>query len=314
MRLERDWSLSANALAQGVEDVGTRGLFFAAEGVAKHVETNASEILNLEIGPKPVKHQADGGSDLCIGGHSMAGGGISVIIPAYNVDGFIADAFSSVAAQTRPVHEILVIDDGSTDNTSAWLRNMARKDGRIRVLTSDRLGPSGARNVGLRAAAEPIIAFLDADDAWPPYKIERQMERLSAADRPDLVSGLIQRFHRFEFGTSGPGKPADTMVHVNLGACLFRRGVFDVVGPFDESLSYCEDVDLMFRVRENGLKVAIMREVTLYYRVRPGSLTQTQTTQDQGRGALKALRLSIGRRRRIGCTADLPLFTALIEE
>jgi len=244
----------------------------------------------------------------------MAGDGISVIIPAYNVDGFIAEAFYSIAAQTRPVQEILVIDDGSTDNTSARLRGMARKDGRIRVLSSDRLGPGGARNVGLRAAAQPIIAFLDADDAWPPYKIERQMERLSAANRPDLVSGLIQRFRRFEFDTSGPGKPADTMVHVNLGACLFRRQVFDVVGPFNESLSHCEDVDLMFRIREAGLKLAIMREVTLYYRVRPGSLTQIQTSQVQEQEALKVLRLSIGRRRSIGRATDLPPFTALIEE
>jgi len=244
----------------------------------------------------------------------MAGEGISVIIPAYNVDGFIAAAYSSIAAQTRPVHEILVIDDGSTDNTSAWLRRMARKDHRIRVFTSDRLGPSGARNVGLRAAFHPIIAFLDADDAWPPYKIERQMERLSAADRPDVVSGLIQHFRRSEFSALDSVNPVHTRVHVNLGACLFRRGVFDVVGAFEESLSHCEDVDLMFRIRESGLKVVIMREVTLYYRVRPGSLTQTQTIQEQERDALKALRLSIGRRRHIGCTADLPRFTSLIEE
>ena len=244
----------------------------------------------------------------------MARDGISVIIPAYNVDGFIAEAFYSIAAQTRPVQEILMIDDGSTDNTSAWLRGVARKDERIRVLTSDRLGPGGARNVGLKAAAQPIIAFLDADDAWPPYKIERQLERLSAADRPDLVSGLIQRFRQFEFVTSGPGTPTDTMVHANLGACLFRRQVFDVVGPFDESLSHCEDVDLMFRIREARLKLAIMGEVMLYYRIRPGSLTQTKTNEDQKeRDALKTLRQSIGRRRSIGAT-DMPPFTALLDE
>lgn len=245
----------------------------------------------------------------------MAGDGISVIIPAYNVDGFIAEAYVSVAAQTSFVHQIVAVDDGSADGTAAWLRDMAKKDDRLCVLTSDRLGPSGARNVGLKAATQSIIAFLDADDVWPPYKIERQMDRLYAADRLDVVSGLIQRFRRLEFGTPiATDQRKDVMAHVNLGACLFRRQVFDVIGLFDESLRYCEDVDLMFRIREAGLKLAIMPEVMLYYRTRPGSLTHTTTNENQERGALTALRLSIGRRRSIHGAADLPPFTALIEE
>lgn len=242
----------------------------------------------------------------------MAGEGISVIIPAYNVDGFIAEAFASVAAQTSRVDEIIVIDDGSTDGTAAWLRGMAPKDPRLRVLTSNRLGPSGARNVGLRAATQTNIAFLDADDVWPPHKIERQMERLSSTDRPDVVSGLIQRFG---LGASiAAGKPEDIVAHVNLGACLFHRRVFEVVGLFNETLSYCEDVDLMFRIRESGLKLAIMPEVMLYYRSRRASLTQTETNEDKKRAALKTLRLSIDRRRCTGRATDLPPFTELIEE
>ncbi|MGO9330595.1 MAG: glycosyltransferase family 2 protein [Steroidobacteraceae bacterium] len=246
----------------------------------------------------------------------MAADGISVIIPAYNVDGFIAEAFASVEAQTKSVHEILVIDDGSTDGTAAWLRDMARKDARLRVLTSDRLGPSGARNVGLQAATQSIIAFLDADDVWPRDKIERQMNRLSVVDRPDIVSGLIRRFRKLEPGTLTPdGEPGEVMANVNLGACLFRRRAFDAIGRFDERLLHCEDLDLMFRVREVGLKLAIMREVTLYYRIRPGSWTQTKSSKGQNElGALAALRLSIGRRRRAGRALALPPFTSLIDE
>ena len=246
----------------------------------------------------------------------MSADGISVIIPAYNVDGLIAEAFASVAAQTKSVHEILVIDDGSTDGTAAWLRDMARKDPRLRVLTSNRLGPSGARNVGLRAATQSIIAFLDADDAWPRDKIERQLHRLSAADGPDIVSGLIQRFRKLKPGTLTPdGEPEEVMANVNLGACLFRRRAFDAVGHFDERLLYCEDHDLMFRVREAGLKVTIMREVTLYYRIRPGSWTQRKSSEGENKlGALAALRLSIGRRRGAGRALALPPFTSLIDE
>jgi len=245
----------------------------------------------------------------------MADDGISVIIPAYNVENFIGEAVASVAAQTWPVDEILVVDDGSTDGTAAWLKDMAGKDALLRVLTSDRLGPSGARNVGLKAASRPLIAFLDGDDVWPRDKIARLMARFAAADRPDVVSGLIQRFRKLEPGTLTPaGEPGEIIAHVNLGACLFRRQVFDVVGFFDERLHNCEDVDLMFRVREAGLKLVIMREVSLYYRIRPGSLTQTKGTEaEKELSALVALRLSIGRRRRSGRALDLPPFTSLID-
>jgi glycosyltransferase involved in cell wall biosynthesis len=246
----------------------------------------------------------------------MTGNGVSVIIPAYNVDAFIADAFASVAAQTRSVQEIIVIDDGSTDGTAAWLREMIPNDARLRVLRSDRLGPSGARNVGLEAATQSFIAFLDADDAWPHYKIERQMDRFAAPDRPDVVSGLIRRFHTFEKGALVPASSSQELIaHANLGACLFRRKVFDSIGLFEEGLLHCEDVDLMFRLRESGFRLAIMREVMLYYRIRPGSLTQSTTNEIQKElDALRALRLSIMRRRRSGGAAELPPFTALLDE
>lgn len=249
-------------------------------------------------------------------GATMADEGISVIIPVHNVEGFIGEAIASVLTQSRPVHEIFVVDDGSTDGTAARLADIAGKDARLRVLASDRHGPGGARNVGLRVASRPIIAFLDGDDVWPKDKIARQMERFTAPDRPDVVSGLIQRFRKLEPGTLAPaGEPGEVIANVNLGACLFRRQVFDAVGLFDERLRRCEDVDLMFRVREAGLRLVIMREVTLYYRTRPGSLTQTRHCEAQKRSnALEALRLSLHRRRSAGHALDLPPFTSLIDQ
>jgi glycosyltransferase involved in cell wall biosynthesis len=208
------------------------------------------------------------------------------------------------------------VDDGSTDGTTAQLHDMARRDARLRVLTGERLGPSGARNLGLRAATQPIIAFLDGDDVWPRDKVERQMRRLAAADRPDVVSGLIRRFRRLEPRTQTPAdETGETMAHANLGACLFRREVFDTVGIFDERLRHCEDVDLMFRILEAELKLVIMPEVTLFYRIRPGSLTETRANESEKESsALNVLRLSLGRRRRAGRTRDLPPFTDLIEQ
>jgi glycosyltransferase involved in cell wall biosynthesis len=94
---------------------------------------------------------------------------ISVVIPAYNSESFIAAAIASVQAQTRHPAEIVVIDDGSTDATAA--RAIAAG---ARVVVQANQGPSAARNTGIREARQPWIAFLDADDAWTPDKLERQ--------------------------------------------------------------------------------------------------------------------------------------------
>ena len=138
---------------------------------------------------------------------------------------------------------------------------------------------------------------------------------LQAVDQPDVVSGLIQHFR-----TPEPGNPAtetkrktlrfmSISVPAFLGvACLMSSAISTKVSR------YCEDVDLMFRIREAGLKLAIMPEVMLYYRMRPGSLTQTTTNEDQERSALKALRLSIDRRRGTDRVTQLTPFSALIEE
>ena len=94
---------------------------------------------------------------------------ISVVIPAYNAERFIATAIASVLAQTRPATEILVIDDGSTDSTAA----RATAAG-ARVIAQRNQGPASARNTGIREAGEAWVAFLDADDAWTPDKLDRQ--------------------------------------------------------------------------------------------------------------------------------------------
>jgi glycosyltransferase involved in cell wall biosynthesis len=245
----------------------------------------------------------------------MSETGISVVVPAWNVAPYIDEALASVSAQAGPIREILAVDDGSTDGTSARLAALASREPRLRLLRSERGGPAGARNLGLAAATQPLVAFLDGDDLWPAGRIERQLRRLAADDRPEIVSGLVQRFRRPAPGFPGPedsiGPPAP---HVNLGACLFRRAVFDRIGRLDDGLRQSEDVDLMFRVREAGLRLAIMREVTLLYRIRPGSLTQHESSADEKeRTALAALRRSIRRRRQAGGGLQLPSFDDLLD-
>jgi len=192
----------------------------------------------------------------------VSGDGISVIIPAYDVDGFIDDALASVVVEEGPIREIIAIDDGSTDGTAARLLAAARREPRLRLLASDRRGPGGARNAGLRAATQPIIAFIDGDDIWPPGKIRRQLQRLAAADRPDVVSGLVQQFRRRAPGYPAPADALGTAApHVNLGACLFRREVFDRTGLFDEQLAQYRAMATRFvRAITADRKVRVMRQ------------------------------------------------------
>ena len=102
--------------------------------------------------------------------------GVSVVIPAYNAAQTLAETLESALAQTYRAIEVLVIDDGSTDETAAIVERYAAQDGRVRLLrNAENAGVSCARNRGVRAAVYPWIAFLDSDDRWRPEKLERQL-------------------------------------------------------------------------------------------------------------------------------------------
>ena len=225
---------------------------------------------------------------------------ISAIVIAHNLERFIGEAIASIRTQSRPVQEIVIVDDGSTDRTPEIIHALALSDPRIRLLTCERGGPSVARNRGLQASTGGIVAFLDGDDAWPQDKIDRQMARFAAADRPDIVSGLIQRFWNLDPVSLTPLDGQDAGIPgAYVGASLFRRAVFSTVGPFDKFLIYAEDQDLMLRIREARLKIAIVNGTTLYYRRRAGSLTKAADAPMDFQW-LGVLRRSIARRRLAG--------------
>jgi len=238
---------------------------------------------------------------------------ISVIVPARDLQALIGETIASIQAQSRPVDEIIVIDDRSADGTADIVRTFARQDSRLRLLTGDGRGPAAARNLGLRAASGEVIAFLDGDDIWPLDKIERQMERLSAGDAPKIVSGLIRRFRRFDMASLAPTDAEEAALPgANIGACLYRQEVFARIGLFDESLAWCEDHDLMLRAREAGLRIAIMRQVTLYYRRRPGSHSDDAAAPADYQ-LLSIVHRSLARRRASGADRHLGPFAALLD-
>ena len=114
---------------------------------------------------------------------------ISVVIPAYNAAPYIAAAIDSVVGQTYKDLEIIVVDDGSVDNTAAVLQTYGNK---VRYVRQENQGVSSARNHGIRVAQGELIAFLDADDVWFPEKLELQTQFLSAHEEAALVFGDLE--------------------------------------------------------------------------------------------------------------------------
>jgi glycosyltransferase involved in cell wall biosynthesis len=239
---------------------------------------------------------------------------ISVIIPALDMARFLPDAVASIARQNVPVAEILIVDPSSTDNTADTVAALAAEGAPIRYIPAERSDPGIARNVGLAEAQGDVIGFIDADDLWPAGKLERQMARLDATPTVEMVSGFTRWFKDLDRATLAPveGSRMETLFHVCLGACLYRRRVFDRIGVFDPSLRFGEDSDLLLRVREQGIPFTILRAVMLFYRRHPDSMM----VQPDPRHAVdfrRSVTLSLMRRRKLGQLTDLPLFETYLE-
>lgn len=208
---------------------------------------------------------------------------VSVIIPAYNVSAFIADAVRSALEQTVQDHEVIVVNDGSRD-TAELETALGPFRNRITYLVQENRGPSATRNLGIRSARGQYIAMLDADDMWLPYYLEDQLGRAAADPAADVLYGDAEIFgdvpqagRRFmEFSPSDGEVTFESLVtqrcNVMISA-LVRRSMLERVGMFDESLRSSEDFELWLRVAHAGGRFNYTRRVLARYRKRSGSLT-----------------------------------------
>ena len=231
---------------------------------------------------------------------------VSVVIPVFNGERFLREAVQSVLDQKYSPLEIIVVDDGSADGTATVARSLPET---VRYLHQTNQGPAAARNRGIEHAQGDLIAFADADDLWPPGKLESQLAVLIKDRGVEIVMGRIQQvlLSGEEFG-----EPAFS---VNLGSAVIRKSVFDRVGLFDETMRYSEDVDWFMRAREAGVAIMTIDAVTLFYRQHEQNMTRGKSTSELN--VLKALKRSLDRRReRAGVAAALPNFkkSALGEE
>jgi glycosyltransferase involved in cell wall biosynthesis len=228
---------------------------------------------------------------------------VSVIMPAYDAQAFIAEAIESIRIQDGVDLEIIVIDDGSTDGTRAIVERIAQQEPRLRLLTSPHAGVAKARNLGLAAARAGIIAFLDADDLYPPGRLARQLNILRAQPETLVVMGETLVFRRLQDWAPAPGTQARRFLGIKLDAALFRRALFDRIGAFDEALESGEDTDLLLRVSEAGIKIEVENEIAAFYRRHANNMTNDLAHMQKY--FIAALHRSLTRRRATGAVVAI---------
>lgn len=203
---------------------------------------------------------------------------VSVVIPAYNATRTLAATVQSALAQTVSDLEVIIVDDGSRDDTLAVARSI--QDPRVKVLTQANGGAAAARNTGISAAIGKYIALLDADDLWLPEKLERQLEILETVPTIEAVQcgayfvddqlNLLSVQHCTDTGEA----LVETLLFQNLPAFLsalvVRRDRLIEVGMFDTELEILEEWDMALKMsRYCGMRS--VKEPLVLYRVHPGN-------------------------------------------
>jgi glycosyltransferase involved in cell wall biosynthesis len=219
---------------------------------------------------------------------------VSVIVPAFNGEGFLDETLRSAVAQTLPPLEVIVVDDGSTDATSEIADAFGEP---VRCIRQENRGVAAARNHGLALARGEFIAFLDHDDLWPADKLEIQVSAMRSDPGVDIVSGRMR-----VLGGAVPGRAwsvddaREAPGGAHLPAALIRRSAFDRIGLLDESVGGAsDDLDWMVRARDLGLRTVTLDAVTLLYRWHGGNASTDIDAAAEGQ--LAAVKASLDRRR-----------------
>ncbi len=223
---------------------------------------------------------------------------LSVVMPAYNATSFIAQTIESVLNQTFADFELLIIDDGSTDNTLEIAKQYALRDRRIQVLSQVNQGVSATRNRGVNMAKGKLIAFLDADDIWRNDKLAAHVQHF--ANNPNLAVSF-SRVEFISFAGESTGqvstsrlinlKPEDFLYEnptTTMSNLVVRADVFAQVGGFAEDMSYSEDLEWLFRVscyqrpEKSPWQIEGIDRVLIAYRASPSGLSASLYRMEAG--------------------------------
>ena len=217
---------------------------------------------------------------------------VSIIIPAFNAASVIAETLVSVMNQTFTDFEVLIVDDGSNDNTVDVAKTFCVADARFQLITSNHAGLSATRNIGIKQSRGEWIAFVDADDIWLPEKLARQMETVGERSEVDLSftnyhfwdGTHVLRTRTFYEGMSAKNEILPRLIErctYLVSAVIVRADLFKRVGGFDVTLPCCEDWDLWLRMAESGMTVAGIETPLVHYRRWPGNMTKNRLAMSE---------------------------------
>ena len=213
---------------------------------------------------------------------------VSIVIPVFNTEDYIGDAIESALAQSYPSIEIIVVDDGSTDDSAKMVERYQRRHSHIQLIQQSNQGVASARNAAVAISRGQYVAPLDADDIWLKEKISEQVKAMEASpEKVGLVyawSATIDSIGRYSGGVHASRQHNDVFADLLFGNMvgngstpLIRRNCFDAIGDYsDEFLrrnaTGCEDRDLYLRIAEK-FDYAVVPRILVGYRQLPNSMS-----------------------------------------
>jgi glycosyltransferase involved in cell wall biosynthesis len=218
---------------------------------------------------------------------------ISVVIPAYNAARFLPEAIASVQQQTFSDWELLIINDGSTDDTVSVVRDYEQRDERIHLINQSNQGVSVARNQGVAYSQGQIIAFLDADDQWLPHKLQQHLEHFQSNSRLGVSFAQVEILDQAGEATGQVStsrltnlKPESFLSENPTSTTsnwVIRKEVFTQVGGFCPGMSYSEDLEWLLRVScTTDWQIAGINQVLTRYRTSSSGLSSNLYYMESG--------------------------------
>ena len=216
----------------------------------------------------------------------------TVVMPAYNAAAYLSQTIESVLSQSFTNFELIIIDDGSTDDTSEIAQKYSEIDNRVKVLLQSNQGVSATRNKGISLSQSKYIAFIDADDKWFPENLKLHFEHLEKNPHLGVSYAKVEFLHpdgnhtgKIARGRLTKLQPQHFLYEnptMTVSNIVVRRQVFEEVGCFDCTMSYSEDIDFLFRTACSRWKVEGIDQILLAYRTTQGGLSSQLYKMEEG--------------------------------
>lgn len=213
---------------------------------------------------------------------------VSVIVAAYQAEAFLEDAVASILAQDYAPFEVVVCDDGSTDRTPEILAAHPE----LHTIRQANAGAAAARNAAVAASSGELLAIFDADDLWPPTRLSVQAGYLLEHPEVGCVLGRQEWIDPPSWLTRDA--VYGDLDGIPILSAMLRRSAFEELGGFDESFTHSEDMDLLFRLRENGIQIEVLPDIVMFRRYHGENLTGSAPSTSP---LLRSLRQKLERER-----------------